>query len=231
MLKVPRQSLREQLADHILDAIIRCDLRPGDRIVERRLAHQFGVSQTALREALLILEHVGLIAKVNNRGSSVARLTVEDVEDLYAVRSQLEPFAAELAYGRMKQADHQALATILNRMKTCVEGKDYTGLSAADAEFHRAVWRLSGNKVLERTLNSVCAPLFAFVLVDAGMYDPRKAVDEHRALLEALKRGSAHDVRRIFAGKMEIWCVRDVKNLRALQNPTRQRHPERIIET
>jgi len=230
-MKLLRQSLRERLADHILDAIIRCELHPGDRIVERRLSHQLGVSQTALREALLILEHVGLITKVNHRGSSVVRLTVEDVEDLYAVRRQLEPLAAELAYARMKQADHQVLATILCKMRTCVEGNDYTGLSAADAEFHRVVWRLSGNKVLDRTLNSVCAPLFAFVPVDAGTYDPRMAVDAHRVLVEALKRGSAHDVRRIFAEKLETFRLRDVKNARALQNPGRSRRPERIIQT
>jgi DNA-binding GntR family transcriptional regulator len=225
----PRQSLRERLADHILDAIVRSELRPGDRIVERRLSHQLGVSQTTLREALLTLENVGLITKVDNQGSSVARLTVENVEELYAVRKQLEPYAAELCYGHMKQADYQGLVTILQKMKASLEGRDYTELSMADAEFHRAIWRLSGNKVLERTLNSVCTPLFALVLVDVGTYDARRAVDEHIVLLEALKRGGTHDVRRAFEEKIEIFRMRDVKNVLALQNPTR--HPRRVTGT
>jgi DNA-binding GntR family transcriptional regulator len=157
--------------------------------------------------------------KIDNKGSFVANLTVENVEDLYAVRKQLEPFAAGLAYGHMKQGDYEELATIFHQMKACTEGRDYRGLSMAEAAFHRAIWGLSGNKVLERTLNSVCPPLFAFVFVDVVTYDPQIALEEHGALLEALKRGGADDVRRTFEEKMEIFRMRDVKNVRARYNP------------
>jgi len=214
MLKpLQRQNIRDRLVDHLIDSIVRRELLPGHRIVERTLSKQLGVAQTTLREALLVLEHMGLITKIDNKGSFVANLTVENVEDLYAVRKQLEPFAAGLAYARMKQDDYEELTTILHQMKACTESADYRGLSMADAAFHRAIWRLSGNKVLERTLNSVCAPLFAFVFFDVVTYDPQTALEEHGILLEALKRGGADHVRRTFEDKMEIFRMRDVKNV------------------
>ena len=92
-----RGILRRRLATHLYDAILRAELRPGERIVEGRLARQLWVAQGSLREALQELEHQGLVTKQGNRGTFVFKLAAEDVEDIYVVRQQLEPLAARLA--------------------------------------------------------------------------------------------------------------------------------------
>ena len=113
---VPRATLRSKVVAHLFDAILRRELRPGDRIVEGKLARRLGVSQSTLREALQQLEHQGLVTKHENRGTFVTQLNAEDIEGIYVVRLALEPLAAFLARQQWTP-DHQArLAELLEEM-------------------------------------------------------------------------------------------------------------------
>ena len=144
MLKpITSGSLRTRLSEWLFDAILRGDLAPGERIVEGRLARQLEVAQTTLREALQQLEHQGLVTKSERRGNFVTRLTVEDMEDIYVVRRELEPIAAGLAHQRMTSEDHRHLAHLLDEMRRASEQRDYQRLLKLDMSFHQFIWRLS----------------------------------------------------------------------------------------
>ena len=218
VLALKRGNLRTHLTSHLFDAILSGELPPGERIVEGRLARELGVAQSTLREALQELEHQGLVTKSERRGTFVTRLTVEDMEDLYLVRLQLEPLAAELACRNMKREHFQQLAEVLERM--CAAGREgvFVELLKADLAFHQLIWKFSGNPFLERALNVVCPPLFASYmirLVSGDTYDLAKDYEEHASLIEALKQGKPAPVRQAFAAITEVFRLQDVENLRA----------------
>lgn len=213
-----RGNLRTHLTSHLFDAILRSELRPGERIVEGQLARELGVAQSTLREALQELEHQGLVTKSDRRGTFVTRLTVQDLEDLYQVRLQLEPLAAELACRKMKPEHFQQLAEALERMHAAGRERAFVDLLKADLGFHQLIWKFSGNPFLEKALNVVCPPLFASYiirLVSGDTYDFAKDYDEHTSLIEALKWGNPPAVRQAFSAITEVFHLQDVENLRA----------------
>ena len=103
VVRFAKRSLRHELADRLFMAIVSGELQPGERLGEVRLARPLGVCQSTLREALQELEYRGLLTKKENRGTFVTSLTVELVEEIYAVRLELEPLAAALASSEMSR--------------------------------------------------------------------------------------------------------------------------------
>jgi DNA-binding GntR family transcriptional regulator len=216
---VPRATLRSKVVAHLFDAILRRELRPGERIVEAKLARRLGVAQSTLREALQQLEHQGLVTKHENRGTFITRLTAEDIEGIYVVRLELEPLAAFLARQKWTP-DHQArLTELLQEMREASERRDFEELLKKDLAFHQFIWRSSGNRALERALNAVCPSIFAGYLMffmSGDTYDFAEDYREHQTLLAAFERGSPEEVRKIFREMTEVFRVQDVHNLRAL---------------
>ncbi len=230
-------SLRTRLTAWLFDAILRGDLAPGERIVEGKLARQLEVAQTTLREALQELEHQGLVTKSERRGNFVTRLTPKDMEDIYVVRLALEPVAAALAQPRMTAEDHRQLAHILDEMRRASERQEYLQVLKLDMSFHQLIWRLSGNRSVEKALNVVCPPLFANYLIrisSGDLYDFEKDHEEHVALLATLKKGGPDEVREAFRAMVEIFHVQDVDYLvasegkRASASPSR---PRKVLHT
>lgn len=95
--------------DHVYDemrrAVVEGRYPPGLRLVEQRLAEEFMVSRTPVREALRRLEAEGLVVVERNRGAQVRHLSPQEIADLYDARSRLEAYAAELAAERCSEAD------------------------------------------------------------------------------------------------------------------------------
>ena len=86
----------------IRQAIVEGRYEPGQRLVEQRIAEEFALSRTPVREALRRLEAEGLVQSEPNRGAVVRDLTTDDLADLYGLRAQLEAYAAELAAARIE---------------------------------------------------------------------------------------------------------------------------------
>jgi DNA-binding GntR family transcriptional regulator len=223
-----RGTMRSQLTDHLFDAILHGELRPGDRIVEGKLARHLEVGQSTLREALQELEYRGLLTKNDNRGTFVTKLTTKDVEGIYVVRLELEPLAASLAHSSLTPEHVSRLTGFLDRMEGARRQHDIIDLLKNDLVFHQYIWKLSDNTSLERALNLVCAPLFAFYLLrlssrgttyDFGRdaYDFTKDNQEHYALLEALKKGGPEDVRKYFKEMIELFRVRHLQHVQAVE--------------
>ncbi len=89
--------LREKIADRIRADIIRGNYKDGERLVEPKLAKVLGISRTPIREALRQLESEGFIEIVPRKGAVVKELTLKDIDDLYAIKANLEGLAARLA--------------------------------------------------------------------------------------------------------------------------------------
>ncbi len=223
-------SLRTRLTEWLFDAILRGDLAPGARIVEGKLARQLEVAQTTLREALQALEHQGLVTKSERRGNFVTKLTPKDMEDIYTVRLELEPIAAALAHQRMTAEDYRQLARILDEMRRASARQEYLQVLKLDMSFHQSIWRLSGNRSLEKALNVVCPPVFAnyMIRISSGeLYDFEKDHQEHVELLARLKKGGPDQVREAFRAIVEIFRAQDVEYLVAREGRRSSAAPAR----
>src|SRR5215472_10452202 len=157
MLQIAKKNLRRQLADRLFEAILEGELHPGERLAEVRLAKQLGVGQSTLREALQELEYRGLLRKNENRGTFVTKLTTQKVNEIYAVRLELEPLAASLAALHITAECLGELSRFVEKMRSALAGSDLTGMLRNDLVFHQTIWKLSGNESLERTLDLICA--------------------------------------------------------------------------
>lgn len=220
IIPLKRGILRRRLTAHLYDAILQGELRPSQRIVEGKLARQLGVAQGTLREALQELEHQGLVIKHDHRGTFVSKLTTTEIEDIYVVRRELEPLAAALARSRYMPEQLAQMVSLVDKMQVAGERHDFVELLKTDLAFHRLVWKLSGNKSIERALNAVCPPIFACYLIRASSGDPynrAKDLEEHRALLNAFKAGSPEEVKKAFQEIMEAFRIQDIQNLQAIE--------------
>lgn len=185
----PQQtSLRIQVADFMRDAILSGNLKPGQRIVERKLAASLGVGQATVREALQVLEHEGLILKKANTASFVTELSPERLAEIVEIRIALEPKAFALAHQRKTEADIAELQKLVWKIEEGVRTNDYYQTSRSDLAFHQKVWSMAGNYTLKKILSQLCTPLFAYLMVHLSTNSSplNECVLSHQALLDAL---------------------------------------------
>ncbi len=221
VLPFKRDNLRKRLSRYLFGAIVNGEFKPGDRIVEGSLARQLSVAQSSLREALQELEHQGLVTKHDNRGTFVTVIAQEEIDQLYAVRKQLEPFAASLARERITAEDSAGLSKLLEKMRQANDRRDLVELAHADMEFHEMIWHLSGNRWLERALRLVGPPLLALDYVGlygAPTYDFERAYRQHESLVETLNSGTAEHTKKVFEETLDVFHLQDIENLSALKS-------------
>src|SRR6516164_8753561 len=111
----PTKTLRELALDRMRKAIVDFHFQPGERLVERDLCDQLGVSRTIVREVLRHLESEGLVSTGSARGPVVAQTTIEQAMQIYEVRAALESMAAKACAG---EADHEVIADALQAVLT-----------------------------------------------------------------------------------------------------------------
>ena len=158
-------SVADQIAAGLRDLILSGDLRPGDRIVESRIAKQLGAGQPTVREALPALEYQGLVVRKANQGCVVTKLTRKEVEQILRIRLELEPLAAELAAEHGSAERIQALLDLAREMHQAALRFDLERFYRCDLRFHETLWELSGNAFLSRLLSQIMAPLLAFLFI------------------------------------------------------------------
>lgn len=187
---VPQQtSLRVQIADFLRDSILRGKLKPGEKLVERALAKSMSVGQATVREALQVLEHEGLVFKKANTATFVTELASKQVAEIVDIRMALEPKAFVLAHQHMTPGKMASLKQLLHEIDEGVAEGDYYRVSQNDRAFHQAIWRMAENETLEKVLNQLCIPLFAYlmVLLSTSHSDLKKRVQPHAVLMKHLQ--------------------------------------------
>lgn len=101
--------LREVIFDTLREAIIAGELKPGERLMEVKLAEKMGVSRTPVREAIRKLELEGLVEMLPRKGAHVAELSVKDIMDVLEVRATLDGLATALAAERITDEEIKKL--------------------------------------------------------------------------------------------------------------------------
>lgn len=191
----PGEPLTDALRRTLLDMIVYGRFAQGERLYPQALAARFGVSQTPVREAMMRIAAEGFLAATPRRGYRILEPTPAHVTDLWNVRLGLEQTAGRLAVERMNagelgEADIARLAAIQNRLDA--KGRAATHREHVDlnAEFHRVLVELSGNRLLETIYDAVRLRLVG-AWVQRGLKEWRERLAseaaEHRALIEALR--------------------------------------------
>lgn len=180
-------SLREQIREHIVEGIVSGRWKPGERIVERRIATELEVSQTPVREALRELESLRLIESAPNKGVRVRSLTAADLEESYPVRAGLEAIAAELAAERLGD-DCSVLDPHVEALHEADRLADAAGQVRHTVAFHREMVRAAGNSVLLHTWEGLGIEVFTALSIRWLGTVQQSFAEEHEELVAAFRR-------------------------------------------
>jgi DNA-binding GntR family transcriptional regulator len=182
---VNRSMLRDQIKDAIVERILDGVYGPGERIVEIRVAQEFGVSQAPVREALRELELLRLVVSEPFRGARVREVTTEELAEIYPVRAALEEVAARGAAERMG-GDVSGLQASLDAMRAVAAAGDVHEFIVHDVAFHRQIVEASGNRTLVELWNSLHVDLRTTITLIKHVDDLGAVAESHVPVLEAI---------------------------------------------
>jgi DNA-binding GntR family transcriptional regulator len=186
--QISRKTLHDELAGLMRVMILHGELRPGQRIPEQALCARFGVSRTALHEALKVLSVERLIRLLPNRGAMVVRITLKEAEDLISVLGVLEAFAGDLACSRIDDRQLADITAMHHRMLEHFGRHEKWPYIELNRAIHGAIILAAGNEVLTEIYHMLRTRLSS-VLSVARNPPPRwsEAVEDHQRMLEALE--------------------------------------------
>ncbi|MFK5925126.1 MAG: GntR family transcriptional regulator [Desulfuromusa sp.] len=182
------QTLREKILETIRDAILKGDLKPGEKVAEPDLAEQFGISRTPIREAFRQLESEGYLTVVPRKGAVVAALSERDVQEYYAVKSILEGYAAELAAQNLSEKELAKLESINMRLKQLATAGDVKSFYKIHHDFHDTFLKAANNNKLYELIIQL-GQKFNRLRMASLSVDGRMAISvaEHDKLLDAFR--------------------------------------------
>jgi DNA-binding GntR family transcriptional regulator len=186
----PRAALYEEVAELLRQRIFRRELEPGSWIDEVKLAQEYGISRTPLREALKVLAAEGLVTMKVRRGAYVTEVSERDLAEVYHLLSLLESDAAAVVAERASDAELKELQKLHKELEGAV--KERERFFAINERFHLRLLEIAGN----RWRNQMVADLRKVMklnrqhsLLKSGRI--RESLAEHAAVMEALARRDA----------------------------------------
>jgi DNA-binding GntR family transcriptional regulator len=183
-------SARDLAVAEIEEDIVLGKLHPRQRITEDELLERFGLKRHAVRDALGTLERMGLVERRRNVGALVRSFTAREVKELYAMRELLETEAAR----RMPlPADEEALGRLERIQRAhdrAVERRNLREVFRSNLAFHRALFAMAGDEVLERAIAEHARQTHAIRFRTLASADcPERSRAEHWKIIRALAAG------------------------------------------
>ena len=189
---VPRRRLADEVYQQILRAISSGSISPADRLVQEKLASDFQISRTPVREALLRLEQEGVLLTTGRGGFAIRQLTDQEVREIYQAREAVEGHSASVLAKRRDKAAY-------DRIQAVIDAKEHSRVSAA-AEYyesnkaiHRAFVEEVGNRYLLDMFDSMWNRAISFHVFTTTMSEEelKESLREHSALCDAVRTGDA----------------------------------------
>jgi DNA-binding GntR family transcriptional regulator len=182
--------LRESVYNAILDMIVSRNLQPGQHLVESELAVMLGVSRQPVREALQWLKNDGWVDLRPGLGAYVHTPTVEEADQLLAVRRLLETESARLAAQHVTEDGVVHLRELCRQGFAALEAEDVATMVTLNAELHATVMRLSRNDVLVELASQVDRRV-RWYYTPVARHRGAQSWSEHSALIDAIAAGDA----------------------------------------
>jgi DNA-binding GntR family transcriptional regulator len=192
------ETLRARVENHLRQAILGGQLKPGEKLIERELCEMMGVSRPSLREALRKLEAEKLIINVPNRGPEVVSITLSEARDIYGLRRVLESYAAH-EFARLASAEEIAtLGKAVKRLRTAGNKKSRDGVLKAKAEFYNTLLGGCGNSLVREVLDGLLSRVSLLRSTSLMLPDRLpKSLDEIDDLLDCIKRRDSKGAQEI----------------------------------
>lgn len=188
------QTLREKILETIREAILRGNLKPGEKVAEPELAERFGISRTPIREAFRQLESEGYLTVIPRKGAVVTALSERDVEEFYSIKSILEGYAARMAAEKLAEKDLERLEGINDRLHHLAEEGDIKTFFRVHNEFHELFIRAAGNDKLYELIGQLVLKFNRLRMASLSLPGRMEiSVQEHKKILEAFR---SHDGER-----------------------------------
>jgi DNA-binding GntR family transcriptional regulator len=213
------KSLRDHVHDLVRSAIVSGRLKEGEKLNERRLANELGISTTPLKEALRALEVEGLVRSEARRGIYVT-FSPAQAEEMTLARAALESMIARQAAKRVLPEHVQMMRGFLEQMRAALKAVDVPRLIELNEKFHDVIHDASGCEYLRRLQNGQRMYDHAARLLVLGEEVERvRSVEEHEAIVDAIAEHNPDLAERLMrdhvirAGEKHIGIVFGAKNL------------------
>lgn len=183
-----RRTLSHQIRDALVHQIVFGELGPGERLVETKVAAQFGTSQAPVREALRDLEAFGLVEIKPRRGTFVSSSIREALRESYVLRAALEETATRLVL-LTGTVPFEQLQRDVEAMYRGAEENDTEAVGMQTIAFHRHIIHAAGNDLVKRAWENLQIEAWTSVTMLASPPDLVSLADDHQALLDSLEDG------------------------------------------
>ena len=187
----PRQTLADKVYAELRNRILQNAYQPGFQMLEQEVASELGASRTPVREALVRLEHEGLVELIPRRGFRVVPVVASDMKEIYEVLTSLETMASELLARRSATDEEIApMVEATDDMERALENDDLSAWAEADERYHRSLIELCGNQRLINMALTVRDQGHRARLVTLRLRPtPHASTQEHRDVLDAIRNG------------------------------------------
>ena len=181
--------LRDVVFNTLREAILKGELKPGERLMELQLAAKLGVSRTPIREAIRMLEQEGLAVTIPRKGAEVAKMTEKDMEDVLQIREALDELAAKIACEQISEEQLEELVATMHEFEESTKTDNVKKIAEADVKFHDIIYQSTGNPKRVNMLNNLREQMYRYrveYLKDENNYPT--LMKEHKDIVEGLVR-------------------------------------------
>ncbi|WP_153147527.1 GntR family transcriptional regulator [Dechloromonas sp. H13] len=190
MTRIAPTALYQEVAERLRQRIFAHELTPGTWIDEQKLAEQYGISRTPLREALKVLASEGLVELKPRRGCYVTEISRQDLDDIFPLMALLEGRCAADAVRAAKAADIKGLREIHERLEAAAREGRIDAFFEANQEFHRRIQELASNRWLLSVIQDLRKVLKLSRLHSLSLEGRlQQSLEEHRAIMAAFEAG------------------------------------------
>jgi len=197
--------LREVVFDTMREAILQQVIKPGERLMECRLADDMGVSRTPIREAIRQLELDGYVIMVPRKGAYVAEISLRDIHEVYEIRAALEILASGLAAERATPQEIEQMEMCIFHEAEVLNTDDIIKTVEVDTELHNLIYKASRNDRLMATLNKLREQIYRMRVVSTSLPGRRvKSLGYHRDLVEAISQRDVELAEKIAGEHMQL---------------------------
>ncbi|RAH97435.1 GntR family transcriptional regulator [Acuticoccus sediminis] len=186
--------------------IVACRIHPGATFSESELMARYDIGKATVRVALQRLAHTGLVTPIPRQGYRVAPVTLRDVEEVFALRIVLEPYAARCAAGKVNRGQLERLERNCRVRSSDDIGNQIDFFLEANRSFHMAIAVASGNQRLVNTLSGLLDEMTRLVALGFGVQGVRPNIEnDHTLLIEYLSAGDADNAEIIARRHVETF--------------------------
>ena len=210
--------LRDVVFNTLRQAILRGELKPGERLMEIQLANKLGVSRTPIREAIRKLELEGLVLMIPRKGAEVADISEKSLRDVLEVRRALEELAVRLTCEKITKAQIRELRESAEEFKKILRSSDITQIAEADVRFHDIIYLATDNQKLILLLNNLREQMYRYRIeyLKRPEVDPQLTA-EHEEIIRRIERKEKEEA-------CEIVCKHIDNQVEAVMNSIRTKN-------